>query len=358
MGELQDYLDSEGIIFHPAVAASLRDRLRSSRYYSLFRQRRWRKLANFALAELHRALGSERIFSKPYFLAFDPTDACQLDCPFCTGGQTTQPHTNSLEAYRSVMNRLGPWLIRAEIYRAGEPFVHPDILEMIRLAKSYGVGVDLSTNLMRLPENSAEKLVESGVDSLMVSLDGITQETYSKYRRGGDLNAVLSNLKAVLAARKRAGSRTPRVVWQFLVFKHNQHEIRDAVALAKELGVDQIMFKGGYVPNEPALFEEWKTTLEDIGEFRGCSQDKTCPWPWGGINVNADGGATLCYVDGKSYCQAENFGREFDALWNGEHFRRARRVIALMQAGKLKPDPRSGFMCEKCHAFGSVNFWI
>ena len=358
MGEIQDYLDSEGIVFRPAVRTSLLDRLENSRYNRLFRERRWRKLFNFALAELHRVLGSERVFNMPYFLAFDPTDACQLDCPFCTGGQTPQPHTNSLGAFRSVIEKLGPWLIRAEIYRAGEPLIHPDILEMIRLAKSYGVEVNLSTNLMRLPENSAENLVDSGVDSILVSLDGITQETYAKYRRGGDLNIVLSNLKAVLAARKRPGSPKPRVVWQFLIFKHNQHELRDAVELAKTLGVDQIMFKGGYVPPEPALTEEWKTTLEDIGEFRGCSQDKTCLWPWGGINVNADGGATLCYVDGKSYCRAEDFGRAFRGLWNGEYFRHARRVVTLMQAGKFAPRPQSPFMCEKCHAFGSVNFWI
>ncbi|HOX23583.1 MAG TPA: SPASM domain-containing protein, partial [Elusimicrobiales bacterium] len=193
---------------------------------------------------------------------------------------------------------------------------------------------------------------------LLISLDGITQATYAKYRRGGDLRTVLDNIRAVLAARKRLGLRSPHVVWQFLVFKHNQHELRDAVALAKELGVDQLMIKGGYVPPEPALTDEWKTTLEDIGEFRGCSADRDCLWPWGGININADGSATLCYIDPKSYCRAEDFGREFPRVWNGEPFRLARRTVRLLREGKLKPDSSAATMCGKCHAFGSVNYWI
>src|SRR5262249_15584389 len=86
-----------------------------------------------------------------------------------------------------------------------------------------------------------EGIVTSGLDRAILSIDGTTQDVYEKYRRKGDLGLVFENVKKLVVAKKKLGSLTPNLVWQFLTFEHNAHQVRDAIRMAYELGVDEII---------------------------------------------------------------------------------------------------------------------
>ena len=114
---------------------------------------------------------------------------------------------------------------------------------MVSYASSKGIYTATSTNAHFLTDEVARKTIESGLDRLIISLDGIDQKTYEQYRIGGDIEKVLAGAKHIVRWRKELKSKTPLVVFQFLVVKPNEHQVSQVKALAKEIGVDDVWFK-------------------------------------------------------------------------------------------------------------------
>ena len=111
----------------------------------------------------------------------------------------------------------------------GEPLVNKRFPELVKRVKSFDVFVDCSTNLsVPIDETRVYAIVESGLDSMRMSIDGATQETYAKYRVKGDLDLVIKNIKQLVAAKAALGVSTPLLRWQFLQFPWNAHETEDA----------------------------------------------------------------------------------------------------------------------------------
>jgi len=227
----------------------------------LWREGRRRKLLNYLWVEFLLARGSARLWGgKPYWLTVDPTNFCQLHCPFCPTGANRGVRTKSemtLEHFELLMERLGPTLVHVDMINWGESLLHKRLPEMIACAKSHGAFVKLDANLNDMPPGTPERLVRSGLDLLSVSIDGLTQETYEKYRVGGNLEKVLANLRELLAKRAELGSATPRVRWQFLVFKHNEHEADRVAEFARAVGVDRADVTPASLPDEPGYLWEW-----------------------------------------------------------------------------------------------------
>ena len=122
---------------------------------------------------------------------------------------------------------------------------------MIRYAKDKDIKVTLSTNLsVRLADDYLERLVCSGLDVLIVSLDGTTWETYAKYRRNGTFDLVRENIRRIQRVKERLGTTTPKVIWQFLVFRHNEHQIDQVKAEHKDWGADEISIGPATMPLE------------------------------------------------------------------------------------------------------------
>ena len=100
-----------------------------------------------------------------------------------------------------------------------------------------------STNAHYLNDENARRTVESGLDRLIISLDGTTQEVYSQYRMGGDLEKVLAGAANIVKWKKKLKSKTPYVFFQFLVVRPNEHQLQEAKELAEKTGVDGIRYK-------------------------------------------------------------------------------------------------------------------
>jgi MoaA/NifB/PqqE/SkfB family radical SAM enzyme len=190
---------------------------------------------------------------RPTQIMLDPSNTCQLQCPGCvhspsSGSRLPDPSGDrtSFEwpkgqmkpsTFDRIMSDQGPFAFASILYNYGEPLLHKQFPAMVRRAKSLGMYTWTSSNLSLTFDVDA--VVGSGLDLLTMSIDGTSQETLQRYRRRAKYALCLANMRALVDAKRRAGGG-PHLVWQFLTFEHNRHEISTAIELAQEIGVDEL----------------------------------------------------------------------------------------------------------------------
>lgn len=187
-----------------------------------------------------------KISGLPISLAIEPTTACNLRCPECPSGlRSFSRPTGKLDArlFEKVISEVHEHLIYLIFYFQGEPYLNPDFLEMVKVASDRKIYTATSTNAHFLDEERAEQTVRSGLDRLIISIDGTTQETYESYRKEGELSKVIEGTKNMVKIRNELKSKSPQIVWQFLVVKPNQHQISEVTKMARKYGVDKVAFK-------------------------------------------------------------------------------------------------------------------
>ncbi|MFI5350534.1 MAG: radical SAM/SPASM domain-containing protein [Elusimicrobiota bacterium] len=232
----------------------------------LWERKQYRKWANYLLVEYQMARGHALMLGRPYWLAVDPTNFCQLQCPFCPTGAgrgVRDKAALTLEHFTRFLDQVGPSVIHIDMMNWGEPTLNKELPAMIAAAKRHGIEVKVDSNLNDLTEAMADGLVRSGLDVLSVSIDGASQETYEKYRVGGRLESVLENVRKLARKKKELASPTPLLLWQFLVFKHNEHEAELAQKMARELGMDEGNVLPAFLPNESRILAAWLPGRKD-----------------------------------------------------------------------------------------------
>lgn len=205
------------------------------------------KAVNLLVNKHEYRLFAVRKVGRPSGFMLDTANACQLGCPSCQHSSNKewaqltykkmQPGTMKPDTFEKFIRQVGLWSYNGHFYNNSEPFLNKRTPDYIRRANLYRVKTLVSSN-MSLPKLDAEAIVESGLNTLMTAIDGATQGSYERYRRGGNLELVLENAAAIVAAKKRLGSDTPTLRWQFLTFEHNVAEIPAAMKLARKIGYD------------------------------------------------------------------------------------------------------------------------
>ena len=179
-------------------------------------------------------------------LSIEPTTTCNLKCPQCPSGlrQFTRPTGNlDLDLNERILNQVGNQLQYINYYFQGEPFIHPQFFDLVTAARKRNIYVATSTNAHFISPGVAEKVIQSDLSELIISIDGLTQESYEKYRINGKLEKVLEGTRNLVAAKKKLGASAPILVFQFLVVRYNETEIDQLYKLAEELGVDEVRLK-------------------------------------------------------------------------------------------------------------------
>lgn len=203
------------------------------------------KILNLCLARHHFQARSTSLLSRPYGLVIDPSNICQLACPGCVHSTRSEAlkvfdwpkGTLSEDRLSALLKLYGPHAIGVYFCNYGEPLLNLNTPKLIRLAKTYLLGAALSTSLS-VQRFDAEAYVQSGLDFMVLSIDGATQPVYEQFRRNGDLELVFGNVRKLVSAKRRLGKRTPLLSWNFLAFEHNAHEIPMAARMARALGVN------------------------------------------------------------------------------------------------------------------------
>lgn len=222
-------------------------------------------------------------------------------------------------------------------YFQGEPYLNPDFLEMVKYASSKKIYTATSTNAHFLNDKNARRTVESGLDRLIISIDGTTQEVYQQYRRGGHLNKVIEGAGNIVKWKRLLKSKTPFVVFQFLVVKPNEHQIRDVKDLAREIGVDDVWYKTAQVydyktdPNQliPTLEKFSRYRKTDDGEYRQKNKLNNHCWKlWHANVITWDGQVVPCCFDKDAKHRLGDLKTQsFKDIWRNNHYRHFRKQL-------------------------------
>ncbi|HLA52285.1 MAG TPA: radical SAM/SPASM domain-containing protein, partial [Flavitalea sp.] len=222
-------------------------------------------------------------------------------------------------------------------YFQGEPYLNPEFLDMVRYASLKRIYTATSTNAHYLNDENARKTVESGLDRLIISIDGTTQQVYQQYRVGGNLEKVIAGAKNIVAWKKRLGSRKPFVIFQFLVVKPNEHQVEEIKILAKEIGVDEVRFKTAQVydyandPNnlipETQRFSRYKRDKEGRYQLKN-KMSNHCWRLWHATVITWDGMVVPCCFDKDATHRLGDLkGTPFRDIWNNRDYKSFRTQV-------------------------------
>ena len=295
----------------------------------------------------------------PVSISFEPTTSCNLRCPECPSGlrEFTRP-TGMLQKdfFTQTIDDISKELLYLIFYFQGEPYLNTSFLDMVKYASDKGLYTATSTNAHYLTDAAAKKTVESGLDRLIISIDGTTQEAYKQYRVGGNLDKVIEGAKNIVKWKKELNSKTPFVFFQFLVVKHNEHQIEDIKKLAKEIGVDQVRFKSAQVydyENDPnnlipvnEKYSRYKRNAD--GSFKAKNKfANSCRRLWSANVITWDGLVVPCCFDKDAMHRLGNLKNEsFKKIWHNDNYKQFR--------GELMKSRKNIDICANCSEGESV----
>jgi radical SAM protein with 4Fe4S-binding SPASM domain len=278
-------------------------------------------------------------WGSPFSISLEPTTSCNLRCPECPSGLRafTRPiGMLNQDFFRKTIDELHKELLYLIFYFQGEPYLNPDFLDMVKYAHQKKIYTATSTNAHYLTDANAKRTVQSGLDRLIISIDGTTQEVYEQYRVGGKLNKVIEGTKQIVKWKKELKSKTPYIFFQFLVVKPNEHQIDDIKKLAAELGVDDVRFKTAQIYD----YENGNELIPTIAKYSRYKKNENgtysiknklldhCWKLWHACVITWDGIVVPCCFDKDATHRFGDLKQEsFKTIWQNSKYKAFRAQI-------------------------------
>lgn len=342
-----------------SVVNSLAGDRNEQRFVLAFRYFSWKKVLNVLRVEVQLRMGRQKVWGSAFEWEIDTTNICQLKCPLCHTGLGTvhrDKGTMHFDTYTKIIDQIKDYCVWLSLYSWGEPFLNRRIHEFVAYAHQKRIATIMSTNLNKpLTPKMAEDIIKSGLDVMIISLDGVTQEVYEKYRVGGRLDRVLDNIRLLVQTKRDLGYSTPHLEWQFIVMRQNEHQMEEARQLANEMGLNSVIFKKVDFPhgmNDNEEAERWLPRdnpdyLREDPFFKPYKEDGHRCWRlWRSAVVNWDGGlAPCCYLTDKSEDFGETTENSLKEIWNNDSYTTAR---GLFQENRT---PEKWVGCMSCSVY-------
>ncbi len=279
------------------------------------------------------------VWANPFSISIEPTTSCNLRCPECPSGLRAFTRDTGMldkEFFTRTIDELSPDLLYLIFYFQGEPYLNTKFLDMVAYASKKGIYTATSTNAHYLTDANCEKTIRSGLSRMIISIDGTTQETYESYRIGGNLEKVLEGAKRIVKWKKELKSRTPHLIFQFLVVRPNEHQIDEVYRLAEEIGIDEVRLKTAQVyeyenGNELIPLQEQYSRYKKNSDGTYSIKNKmvnSCWRMWQGCVITWDGIVVPCCFDKDATHRLGNLKEQkFAQLWKGEGYQQFRRSL-------------------------------
>jgi len=268
--------------------------------------------AKKGLSTLSQVPNEKGLFTKKFMI--ESTSLCNLKCPLCPVPAHLHRETGHMKThtFEDVIDSISGYAKKIDLWNFGEPFLNPNIFEMIRYATDRKIKVRVSTNSTFLGEEEIEKIFWSNLSSIIVCLDGATKETHERYRIGSEFEEVLGGIRRLGESKRALGRTNPFIRLQFLVFRYNEHEIDRMIEIAEEIGADQLALKnvslGTWLEqkvrtniSKKLLPENEKYRKYKVGlgkdELELKIQDGVCSWAYENGVVLSNGDVTTCCYD-------------------------------------------------------------
>jgi MoaA/NifB/PqqE/SkfB family radical SAM enzyme len=299
--------------------------------YNIFPYINLQKLANLFLNMYEQKFKIATPRSYPPFIKIEPTPLCQLRCTGCSHAQSSYKNaTNSdmklsLDNVKRIVEPLEKMLLGVSLSKRGEPLLNREITKLISHLHERNIAVTFPTNMsLKMSDKDIDELVASGLDTISVSLDGASDETYLKYRIGGKFELIKDNVRRLQDAKRRLGLKRPRINWKFVIFEHNKHEIDQVRKTYKDLGFDSYEM----VPN--GRDSSLRTAKRKV-------RRKSCFWPWHTMIINWDGKVAPCCLN-TDFGLGNAFESSTSILWTSPEYVSLRE--GLRDHSKLHPTCR------------------
>lgn len=279
------------------------------------------------------------VWGKPFSVSIEPTTSCNLRCPECPSGLRKFSRNTgmlSLEMYYKIVNQIGDYLVYMILYFQGEPYLNPSFFEIVKDAKKRKIYTATSTNAHFLTDENCKKTIESGLDRLIISLDGIGQETYSSYRIGGRYQRVIDGIENMVKWKKERKSKTPHIIVQFIVFRTNEHQIDEIKELCNKKGVDELQLKSAqvyeYEKGNPLIptnskYSRYRELKDGTWEIKNDFLNKcyrmsvSCVITWDGMVV------PCCFDKDAIYQMGDLKKDSFETVWKNKTYQEFRRKV-------------------------------
>jgi MoaA/NifB/PqqE/SkfB family radical SAM enzyme len=330
---------------------------RAHRISNFLRHTTPKRLANYFLAHARYRLGVSQFEGFPPLVYIDPLNYCNLRCPLCPTGQHVRERAGGkmpYDLYLRLVDEIAGSVYFLNLYNWGEPLLHPQIFDMVKYAAGKGLSVRISSNLNRMTPEQARQMVESGLEELLVDLDGATQETYETYRVGGKLSLVTEHVRQIVEAKKQLKSPFPLITARTLVNRHNQSEIGQIESLAWSLGVDVFETAPIYVNlSRPDDVIRWLTDSSQQGTAtRRPDRPRKCKYLWLNLTVSWDGGVfPCCWFHQKNYdFGTTSNGEKLIQVLSNNRFVQSRHFVAGQS--QLPPDT----ICARCKGYPEYDY--
>jgi radical SAM protein with 4Fe4S-binding SPASM domain len=304
--------------------------------------------ASFALSHV---IKRPVVWGRPISIMMEPISRCNLRCPLCPIGARELRRdlgSMSLDDFKRMLDNVGAQVRVLALWNQGEPTINDRLPEMIQYAHDRGIYTMTSTNgNLILRRNLVNRLIESGLDELIFSIDGLSQETYQVYRVGGHLDVVVEGMRQVRARREELKSVTPKIIMQWLPMKHNQHEIPRLRTVAAEWGADKVEIKTTQIYTD----EQATSYLPDAEELRRYERVgqrwetkrsyQSCKRLWFSTMIDWNGTVVPCCFDkDEDFPMGNALTQEFGEIWHSRGYNAFRR--SMITKGRREE------MCRNC----------
>ena len=280
-----------------------------------------------------------RNVNRPKWVRLEASTLCQLDCAKCYMRRGNFRGVGAgVLAYGDFVKfvRLNPYVKGVELSNNGEVFLNPELVEIMEFGRENGIVFTMwgGVNFNTVSDAQIEACVRCGILGIVFSIDGASPGVYSKYRRRGNFDAVIGNIRKLNEFKAKYNSVLPYMKWQYIILEGNSDiaEIQRAKKLAAELGCS-IAFKkdwDGFVPENRSAIEA-ETGLDfspaDTIMINGYNYFDTCTGMWNMPAVNWDGRVFGCCVNVDKEFGGNAFEEPLEKLLGSKLMRATRKML-------------------------------
>ncbi len=265
----------------------------------------------------------------PDNIMIESSNLCNLNCVLCTHQDMKRKQYNlSFENYKKIVNNLGYKPESIVLQQIGEPFMNKDLLKMTKYTSEQGIKPSVFTNGTLLHLFNTDEILNSKIHKLVIALDGVTKDAVERYRIGANFEQLYKNVINLLERRKKIGG-IPDLRIQFLMMKHNEHQLEEIRKLAKKYKVKLVLKSVGSFGHDVDM-SEWLPKNKGYSRYNENEENKRikdiCPNIFeSGVILN-NGNVVLCCVDfDGTYVMGNIFEKSFKEIFRSKEYTKLRQ---------------------------------
>lgn len=300
-------------------------------------------LKNRFLLNRGYCMGKTLLKAYPVEITVELTNRCNLNCIFC-------PHSKmrriqgfmDFSLFKKIIDEVARFVECVDLDLLGESTMHPNIIEMIRYCKKAGLKTTLNSNMARVNQKLAMSLIDSGLDMLVMGIDGVHKDTYEKLRRGTSFDETKQNIQGLLSLDPKDLYRVVQMVY----IANNKDEAGQFIRQWRSSGAD-------FVRIQPYQNVEKENLQLSALPARSDRKRRPCIHPWKKMAVCWDGTVVICCNDYDKFKVVGDVRNEnvLD-IWNGQHMQEIRKDLIIGNFRELS-------LCRDCFSFepGNMMLW-